>query len=64
MVSIILTMIILPTLGKDATTIMTMIKVNQILGQVTIMVVTYTIVVICDGVINRKFDNDITGIDR
>jgi hypothetical protein len=32
MISIILTLIIIPTLGKDATTIMTMITVNQILG--------------------------------
>jgi hypothetical protein len=43
---------------------MTMIKVNQVLGQVTIMVVVYSVVAIFDGVINRKFDNDLTGINR
>jgi Piezo non-specific cation channel, R-Ras-binding domain len=54
----------MPTLGKDESSIATMIKVNQIYGVITIMVVIYTTVMILDGIVNRKFDHDINGINR
>lgn len=41
-----------------------MIKADKIIGQITITVVVLTVVLIYDSVINRKFDMDITGINR
>lgn len=63
-IGIILSFIILPTLGREPNSLNIMIKADKIIGQITITVVVLTVVLIYDSVINRKFDMDITGINR
>lgn len=63
-IGIVLSFVILPDLGREPNSLNIMLKADKIIGQITVIVVVLTVVLIYDSVINRMFNTDTTGIKR